>query len=218
MNRFNFKNLRRLLGLTLLSFSVIFMTGCKDDNGIKIESGPGALNEIYLTPTVAPAPGTSGIVSSTLPECRNEKEMVLISSYYQAIKTRDLSLISTYLSDSSLATENIFDNFENVTDITIKKIYTVPGTELIDTICYVYYEVSTDQFNSIPSLDELYICTKSSAKYIFNGAISKEEHAKIVAKSSIQAVTDLKDSVNAAFQKALNENEGLADYLSPKDN
>lgn len=200
--------------LLLLILCMSVLTACKDDNGIKLETGRGDADDIYMTPTPAPEPGTEGIISSSLSECRNEKEMVLISEYYQAIKERDLSHLAVCLSDSSLANENIFNDYKNITDISIKKIYTIPGEGPVDTICYIYYEVSVDGYAGIPSLDEIYTCTGAGAKKIYNGAISKEDYAKLTSKSDIDAVRKLKELVNNEFLRKLEENEGLKDALN----
>lgn len=199
------KTAKKIVTLALAGCLLLTLAGCKGDDGIKIDDGNGGNQAMYITPT--PIPLGEGALT-TLPECKNDKDLILVTNFYQAIKEKDLSKLSPLLSDPSLAGENLFDDYKNVSDIKINKVYALPGTESIDEIVYVYYDVVIDDI-SVPSLDELYISSSGEAKFVFNGAISHEEHARLVAKAKCDGADQLKEAVNNAFKQVITDNPSL---------
>lgn len=196
-----------LLVLSLF-LSICLLTGCRNDSGIKITEGPGKADK-FVTPTPVPVDEDA---LTTLPECKNEKVLILVNSYYEALKNRDIDKLAPLLSDPSLAGSRLIDNYSKVTDLTIKKIYQVQGTDPIETIIYVYYELTIENI-IIPSLDELYISSDGAARYIFNGTISHDKLNELLNLSKNEGADKLILAVNKAFRKTVEENPGLREVL-----
>lgn len=168
----------------------------------------------FLTPTTAPAPGTSGEISTSLDICGQEGILILTAAYYTAMEEDNTSALMSLVSNPELISDDYFSKYENIVDVNVKHVYTMEGTGVVDTIVYVYYEVFIDGIETaVPSLDELFITSENGAYYIYNGKIPTEDYNKIIALSDADGVQQLVTSVNRAFLDAMSADEALKNYL-----
>ncbi|MBQ8280896.1 MAG: hypothetical protein IJZ25_00655, partial [Lachnospiraceae bacterium] len=94
------------------------------------------------------------------------------------------------------------------------RVYTMEGTGVVDTIAYVYYEVTIDGIETpVPSLDELFISNDNGTFYIYNGKVPTNEYNEVVSLTSAEGVQQLVTSVNREFMNALEADEELKTYM-----
>lgn len=182
---------------------------------VKIETATDdTAQKIYVTPTAAPLPGTTGQISTSLPVCGQESIMILISSYYAAMETGTVDELGTLVSNPERIDEKQFDKFENASDVNVIRVYALEGTGSIETIAYVYYEVFIEGIEtSVPSLDELFIKNDNGTYYIYNGTLPTNEYDQLVKLTSVEGVSELVTSVNREFMNKMNSDEALKEYI-----
>lgn len=170
--------------------------------------------KVKVTPTTAPAPGTTGQVTTSLEVCGQEGIIILAASYYTAMEEGDTTSLMSLVSSPELINEDYFNKYENITDVNVKRVYTMEGTGVVDTIAYVYYEVTIDGIETpVPSLDELFISNDNGTFYIYNGKVPTNEYNEVVNLTSAEGVQQLVTSVNREFMNALEADEALKTYM-----
>lgn len=184
---------------------------------VKIDEATGSTadKKIYISPTQAPSPGASGTVTTSLSVCGQEGIMILTASYYSAMEAKDVTALMSLVSNPDRIDENYFGKYGDITDVNVKRVYTMDGTKTVDTVAYVYYEVTVEGIETpIPSLDELFISNENGTYYIFNGKLPTSEYNELVNLTSAEGVRQLVDSVNRAFLNALDSDEALKEYVN----
>lgn len=211
----NMANIDKKIYILIVLMMCVLFSACSFGE-VKIEEATGSTAEqkIYISPTRSPSSG-AGIVTTSLSLCGQEGIMILTASYYSAMETKDVSALMTLVSNPDLIDENYFENFGNITDVNVKHVYTMDGTGTVETIAYVYYEVTVEGIETpVPSLDELYISNDNGTYYIFNGKLPTSEYNELVSLASADGVTQLAESVNRAFLNALDSDEALKEYVN----
>ncbi|MGN0164904.1 MAG: hypothetical protein ACI39R_01865 [Lachnospiraceae bacterium] len=174
--------------------------------------------KIYVTPTNAPAPGTSGQITTSLDVCGQEGIILLMASYYTAMESGDTTAIMSLVTNPDRISESHFSKYGNITDVDVKRVYTLEGTGVVDTIAYVYYEIKIDGFETpVPSLDELFISYDNGAYYIYNGKIPSSEYNELVKLTDSEGVKQLVTSINREFMSVIDSDEALKEYLDSLD-
>lgn len=206
------KEKKPVLLLTILLS--LCLAACGSDSEDMIATSSDAQTAVYITPTT----GAPGGIKTSLDLCNEERIMALVSSYYNAMENHDTSAVASLVSDSSMVSGTIFDKFQDVTDVQVKKMYVINGSSPIDKIIYVYYEVKIlDISTSVPSLDELYISEADGTPKIYNGAVGESVYTQIKKLQQDEGVIQLVSSVNSAFNNALEKDEALSKYFNPNE-
>lgn len=139
----------------------------------------------------------------------------LFNSYYEALEMGDIDVLID-IQSAVTETESIrlqkmseyIDRYENI------HVYTKPGPYMDTYIAYVYSEVYLkDRTEYTPGLQAFYVCLDDNGSYyINNGELSEEEAAYIKNISEQSDVVDLKNSVNVAYSKIMEDNADLSEY------
>ncbi len=204
-----YKGKKSLLLLTALLS--LCLAACGSDSDDRIATSSDAQTAVYITPTT----GAPGGIKTSLDICNEERIMALVSSYYDAMESHDTSAVTSLVSDSSMVSAGLFDKFQDVTDVQVKKMYVINGSSPIDRIIYVYYEVKISDISTlVPSLDELYISDADGTPKIYNGAVGESVYTQIKKLQQNEGVIQLVSSVNAAFNSALEKDEALSQYFN----
>lgn len=204
-----YKEKKSLLLLTALLS--LCLTACISDSDDRIATSQDAQPAVYITPTT----GAPGGIKTSLDLCNEERIMALVSSYYDAMEKKDTTAVTSLVSDSSMVSSTIFDKFQDVTDVQVKKMYVINGSSPIDKIIYVYYEVKIMDISTlVPSLDELYISEADGTPKIYNGAVGESVYTQIKKLQQDEGVIQLVSSVNSAFNNVIEKDEALAEYFN----
>ncbi len=201
---------RKKLFLLLTALFSLSFAACGSGSKNEIATSPDAEKAVYITPTT----GAPGGVKTSLDLCNEESIMALVISYYTAMENHDTAAVSTLVSDSSMVSSTLFDKFQDVTSVQVKKMYVINGSSPIDRIIYVYYEVTISDISTpVPSLDELYISEADGTPKIYNGAVGESIYKQIKKLQQNEGVIQLVSSVNSAFNTALEKDEALSAYF-----
>jgi len=150
-------------------------------------------------------------------ECKDQKIIDLVNSYYQAQAEGNKDVVNSIykgLDDTQgLKAEAISQFIEKYESITV---YTKPGPVPNSYIAYVYNMVKlVDYDKALPGLETLYICTDENGELYFNAYSEDKMIIDYIKSLSVQSdVIDLNNKVASEYNEMINADENLAAQLT----
>lgn len=150
-------------------------------------------------------------------ECKDQKIIDLVNSYYQAQAEGNKDVVNSIyrgLDDTQgLKAEAISQFIEKYESITV---YTKPGPVPNSYIAYVYNMVKlVDYDKALPGLETLYICTDENGELYFDAYSEDKMIIDYIKSLSVQSdVIDLNNKVASEYNEMINADENLAAQLT----
>ena len=150
-------------------------------------------------------------------ECKDQKIIDLVNSYYQAQAEGNKDVVNSIyrgLDDTQgLKAEAISQFIEKYESITV---YTKPGPVPNSYIAYVYNMVKlVDYDKALPGLETLYICTDENGELYFDAYSEDKTIIDYIKSLSVQSdVIDLNNKVASEYNEMINADENLAAQLT----
>ena len=150
-------------------------------------------------------------------ECKDQKIIDLVNSYYQAQAEGNKDVVNSIykgLDDTQgLKAEAISRFIEKYESITV---YTKPGPVPNSYIAYVYNMVKlVDYDKALPGLETLYICTDENGELYFDAYSEDKMIIDYIKSLSVQSdVIDLNNKVASEYNEMINADENLAAQLT----
>ena len=150
-------------------------------------------------------------------ECKDQKIIDLVNSYYQAQAEGNKDVVNSIykgLDDTQgLKAEAISQFIEKYESITV---YTKPGPVPNSYIAYVYNMVKlVDYDKALPGLETLYICTDENGELYFDAYSEDKMIIDYIKSLSVQSdVIDLNNKVASEYNEKINADENLAAQLT----
>ena len=150
-------------------------------------------------------------------ECKDQKIIDLVNSYYQAQAEGNKDVVNSIyrgLDDTQgLKAEAISQFIEKYESITV---YTKLGPVPNSYIAYVYNMVKlVDYDKALPGLETLYICTDENGELYFDAYSEDKTIIDYIKSLSVQSdVIDLNNKVASEYNEMINADENLAAQLT----
>ena len=150
-------------------------------------------------------------------ECKDQKIIDLVNSYYQAQAEGNKDVVNSIykgLDDTQVlkaeAISQFIEKYESIT------VYTKPGPVPNSYIAYVYNMVKlVDYDKALPGLETLYICTDENGELYFDAYSEDKMIIDYIKSLSVQSdVIDLNNKVASEYNEMINADENLAAQLT----
>lgn len=176
---------------------------------------PSLSPEASPTATIFPSPDITAAPNQLLYDAYPEINELITS--FMAAKLDSTSTFEEYVLNAELVdAEKYQRKTEYIKAYHNIHCYTKKGIREIDFVVYLVYDAELPTIDTYaPSIEELYISKDETGRpWIYFGEISQEMQDYFSQLRSESDVTDLIQSVNQAFQNALNEDSALNEFFN----